>query len=464
MGSNSSKATRKSSSKGLKGFHSSCLGTCSGSHDSDNEEQNKVNGNDVTYADNGNLSDRDEVKAGYSDNTRSSVHASSTNLLNPTSRFLSQFGITPGPCSSLTNINETTRCHEDTAINFRSNASGSGLPCIGGIGARDELEINLFSPRIQTETEHTKTRHLDQRNGTREQVEENVRFSRTLSVGRLRDRVLRRSTLSDVTFFPLQQERELRDDIQNTLRQTLEADSRVSPSDHSAYSCSTSRYPQSSMSNSMFSNQNYDVETSQLREGRYQDLLEHRSNFLERRRRIRSQVRSLQRLGSRRENQSAHERSCILSGQHRSARCMCRFRNRDTNSNDDTGTRASISRVVVLAEALFEVLDEIHQQSVVLSSHPSVSSIGSVPAPINVVESLPVKLYEKFHKHQEDATQCYICLVEYNDGDSVRVLPCNHEFHRTCIDKWLKEIHRVCPLCRGNICISNSPPTRNFSE
>jgi hypothetical protein len=44
-----------------------------------------------------------------------------------------------------------------------------------------------------------------------------------------------------------------------------------------------------------------------------------------------------------------------LSGQHRSARCMCRLRNHDNNSNDDTGARASISRIVVLAEALFEV-------------------------------------------------------------------------------------------------------------
>jgi hypothetical protein len=35
---------------------------------------------------------------------------------------------------------------------------------------------------------------------------------------------------------------------------------------------------------------------------------------------------------------------------------MCRFKNSDTNnSNDDTGVRASISRIVVLAEALFEV-------------------------------------------------------------------------------------------------------------
>jgi len=38
--------------------------------------------------------------------------------------------------------------------------------------------------------------------------------------------------------------------------------------------------------------------------------------------------------------------------------------------------------------------------------------------------------------------RCYICLVEYEEGDNMRVLPCHHEFHRTCIDKWLKEIHR----------------------
>ena len=38
--------------------------------------------------------------------------------------------------------------------------------------------------------------------------------------------------------------------------------------------------------------------------------------------------------------------------------------------------------------------------------------------------------------------RCYICLLEYEEGDRMRVLPCGHEFHQSCVDKWLKEIHR----------------------
>lgn len=372
----------------------------------------------------------------------------------------------------------STQFYEDTTSNSMFNAPSSGFPDnlqhnetishlhdVGGDSdnVRNGVGLNLYSPRIHNETGSNETRLFDRRIGAREPVERNFRFSRTLSVGRLRDRVHRRSSLSELTFCPLQQEREARDTGQDTGRQAWEGETRALASEGNAVtSPTTSGYPQSSMSSSLFSIQDYEAENSRIREGRYHDIQEHRSNFLERRRRIRSQVRALQRLGSRFENMSGHERSCILSGQHRTGRCTCRTSNRDANLNDDTGARASISRIVMLAEALFEVLDEIHQQSVVLSSRPSVSSIGSVPAPSEVVETLPVKLYVKLQKHQnEEAAQCYICLLEYEEGDSMRVLPCHHEFHRTCVDKWLKEIHRVCPLCRGDICRSDALPAEN---
>ncbi|KAK9120337.1 hypothetical protein Syun_017954 [Stephania yunnanensis] len=311
--------------------------------------------------------------------------------------------------------------------------------------------VNAHCPREQSEIESIETRMHSRRNGVREPVERSVRFSRTLSVGRLRDRVLRRSSFSDGLFNRLQEDMEVRESSRGGTTRTPVV---VGNAESSPLSSS---YPPSNPSNSMYSNQDYELESSRPREARYRDIMEHRTDFLERRRRIRSQVRALQRLGSRFENLSGHERSCILSGQHRTGRCTCRTSNRIRNPDDDSSARASISRIVMLAEALFEVLDEIHQQSVVLSTRPSVSSIGSVPAPKEVVESMPVKTYSKLHKdYNEDAAQCYICLVEYEEGDSMRILPCHHEFHRACVDKWLKEIHRVCPLCRGDICQSEA--------
>ncbi|XP_039019032.1 E3 ubiquitin-protein ligase RLIM-like isoform X2 [Hibiscus syriacus] len=95
-----------------------------------------------------------------------------------------------------------------------------------------------------------------------------------------------------------------------------------------------------------------------------------------------------------------------------------------------------------------EVLDDIHRQPASLSL-----SMVSLPVPESVVDSFPLRRHEKVDAAQtgDAIEQCYICLAEYDDGDKIRVLPCQHEFHMSCVDKWLKEIHGVCPLCRGDV-------------
>ncbi|GJD10971.1 RING finger protein 165 [Galdieria sulphuraria] len=45
---------------------------------------------------------------------------------------------------------------------------------------------------------------------------------------------------------------------------------------------------------------------------------------------------------------------------------------------------------------------------------------------------------------------CSICLENYSNSDSLRVLPCLHFFHVVCIDKWLM-MDKACPLCKWDI-------------
>lgn len=36
--------------------------------------------------------------------------------------------------------------------------------------------------------------------------------------------------------------------------------------------------------------------------------------------------------------------------------------------------------------------------------------------------------------------QCSVCLETFHAGDRIRVLPCMHQFHMACVDRWLTEV------------------------
>ena len=45
-----------------------------------------------------------------------------------------------------------------------------------------------------------------------------------------------------------------------------------------------------------------------------------------------------------------------------------------------------------------------------------------------------------------DGPHCSICLCEYEEGDQLTKLPCQHLYHKECIDSWTSN-HTKCPLC-----------------
>lgn len=54
---------------------------------------------------------------------------------------------------------------------------------------------------------------------------------------------------------------------------------------------------------------------------------------------------------------------------------------------------------------------------------------------------------------------CSICTDDFERGQDIRVLPCNHQFHPACVDPWLLDVSGTCPLCRVDLNPSGSGDT-----
>ncbi|XP_013705718.3 E3 ubiquitin-protein ligase ATL31-like [Brassica napus] len=71
----------------------------------------------------------------------------------------------------------------------------------------------------------------------------------------------------------------------------------------------------------------------------------------------------------------------------------------------------------------------------------------------SVIKTFPTFIYSevKTQKIGNGALECAICLNEFQDDETLRLLPkCDHVFHPHCIGAWLQG-HVTCPVCRTNL-------------
>ncbi|NXU46013.1 RNF6 ligase, partial [Drymodes brunneopygia] len=70
------------------------------------------------------------------------------------------------------------------------------------------------------------------------------------------------------------------------------------------------------------------------------------------------------------------------------------------------------------------------------------------------IDNLSTRNYGDIHAENERSKTCSVCINEYATGNKLRQLPCMHEFHIHCIDRWLSE-NSTCPICRQPVLGSN---------
>lgn len=105
---------------------------------------------------------------------------------------------------------------------------------------------------------------------------------------------------------------------------------------------------------------------------------------------------------------------------------------------------SSADRMVMLMEALVEFLEAVEGNL----QHRDDATDNRTPQ--DVLELLPCRAASSSDLDKE----CYICLSHFQADEQMRTLPCGHEFHVSCVDKWLLDVHRTCPCCRLDICAS----------
>ncbi|XP_039258895.1 RING finger protein 11-like isoform X2 [Styela clava] len=65
---------------------------------------------------------------------------------------------------------------------------------------------------------------------------------------------------------------------------------------------------------------------------------------------------------------------------------------------------------------------------------------------IGLIQHLPRSTWDNSQVENKKVRECCICMIDFEDEEPIRYLPCMHYYHVNCIDDWLMRSF-TCPTC-----------------
>jgi len=73
------------------------------------------------------------------------------------------------------------------------------------------------------------------------------------------------------------------------------------------------------------------------------------------------------------------------------------------------------------------------------------SNNGAPPGCIDRLKEVKLDEFQPYYPKE-----CCICMTDFVSNDVIVVTECEHVFHKTCCQEWLRQA-RTCPVCRSDI-------------